>query len=199
MTVDYPVVETFYSVQGEGFWSGHGAFFIRLGGCDVGCSWCDTRHSWEADRHPRRSIAALVTEAIAVPSPQVIITGGEPLLHDLAPLTEALGRAGRRVHLETSGAHPFQGNFHWVTFSPKTFRSPHPSIYAQAQELKVVVATEADLAWAETQSALVPQGVPRYLQPEWRSPQAQDLVYGYVLDHPVWRISLQTHKILKVR
>ena len=196
---DLPIVETFYSVQGEGHWAGHSAFFIRLGGCDVGCSWCDTKHSWDASRHRSRSIAELVAAAAAVPSAHVIVTGGEPTLHDLQPLTQALRAAGCQPHLETSGAYALRGDFQWVTLSPKTVRSPHPSLYGQVHELKVVVADRSDLEWAESQAALVSPTVVKFLQPEWSSPQSQALVYDYVLHHPTWRISLQTHKILKVR
>lgn len=195
----YPVVETFYSVQGEGYWSGHSAFFIRLGGCDVGCSWCDTKHSWEADRHPRRSVTELVLAATEVPSPRVIVTGGEPTLHDLRPLVMGLREAGRSPHLETSGAHPLQGDFDWVTLSPKPWFPPHPSLYDRANELKVVIAKAEDLDWAKGQAAQVGPGTLKLLQPEWSSPGAMALVYDYVLHHTDWRISLQTHKILKVR
>ena len=198
-TTTYPIVETFHSVQGEGYWTGVNAFFIRLGGCDVHCRWCDTKHSWNAARHPQKSTDELVEAATAVVPAIVIITGGEPLMHDLFPLTTALKNAGLKVHLETSGAHPFSGNFDWVTFSPKQFKAPHYSIYTQTSELKVVVTNEYDLKWAEQQAALIPQSALRYLQPEWNSPESKELIFKYVLKHPQWRISLQTHKLLEIQ
>ena len=197
-TITYPIVETFHSVQGEGTWTGVNAFFIRLGGCDVGCSWCDTKQSWNAKRHPQHNVLDLAAAAKATNPAIVIITGGEPLMHDLDPLTDAIKNLGMQVHLETSGAHPFSGSFNWVTFSPKQFKPPHPSIYRFANELKVVVANQKDITWAEKQARLVAARALKYLQPEWNTPQSKDLVFNYVLQHPQWRISLQTHKILEV-
>lgn len=192
-------METFHSVQGEGYWTGVNAFFIRLGGCDVHCPWCDTKHSWNHQRHPQQSTQELAIAAKAVNPAIVIITGGEPLMHDLAPLTTALKNADMQVHLETSGAHPFSGHFDWVTFSPKTFKMPHSSIYSQTNELKVVVSNEHDLQWAEQQAAIVPEKTICYLQPEWNSFPSKDLIFKYILQHPQWRISLQTHKLLQIR
>ena len=186
-------------MQGEGYWTGVNAFFIRLGGCDVHCPWCDTKHSWNSQRHPQQSTQELALAARAVNPAIVIITGGEPLMHDLTPLTTALKNAGMQVHLETSGAHPFSGHFDWVTFSPKTFKTPNSSIYSQTNELKVVVSNEYDLQWAEQQAALVPEKTLCYLQPEWNSIQSKDLIFKYILQHPQWRISLQTHKLLQIR
>ncbi len=197
--VTYPVVETFHSLQGEGYWTGVNAFFIRLGGCDVHCPWCDTKHSWNPQRHPRQSIENLTTAAKAVNPAIVIITGGEPLMHDLFPLTTALKQQGLQVHLETSGAHPFSGDFDWVTFSPKQFKAPHSSIYNQVSELKVVVTNQYDLKWGEQQAALLPESTLRYLQPEWNSPDSKNLIFNYILQHPQWRISLQTHKLLQIQ
>ncbi|MEM8830016.1 MAG: 7-carboxy-7-deazaguanine synthase QueE [Cyanobacteria bacterium P01_G01_bin.19] len=198
-TVTYPIVETFHSVQGEGYWTGVNAFFIRLGGCDVHCPWCDTKQSWNWKNHPQKSIEELAIEAKEVNPAIVIITGGEPLMHDLFPLTKALKNAGMKVHLETSGAHPFSGDFDWVTFSPKQFKAPHSSIYQHANELKVVVTGKYDLKWAEQQRALVPRTALYYLQPEWNSPKSKDLIFKYILDHSEWRISLQTHKLLEIQ
>jgi 7-carboxy-7-deazaguanine synthase len=197
--ITYPIVETFHSVQGEGAWTGVSAFFIRLGGCDVHCPWCDTKQSWNPKRHPQISLQEIAKEAKAANPAIVVITGGEPLMHDLKPLTDRLHQLELRVHLETSGAHPFSGNFDWVTFSPKRFKSPHPSIYEHANELKVVVVNEEDLQWAQQQAALVPEYTLKYLQPEWNTPQSKDLILAYILKHPQWRISLQTHKLLEVR
>lgn len=194
-----PIVEMFHSIQGEGAWAGTNAFFIRLAGCDVGCPWCDTKLSWNPKRHPQREIAELVAAAQAVHPQIVVITGGEPLMHDLTALTQQLKAAGLQVHLETSGAYPFSGTFDWVTLSPKRFKPPHPSVYPQANELKVVVADEADLTWAEQQAARVAPTVEKWLQPEWETAQSQQIVFNYVLKNPQWRVSLQTHKFLGVQ
>jgi organic radical activating enzyme len=199
VTVTYPIVETFHSVQGEGAWTGVNAFFIRLGGCDVGCPWCDTKHSWNAKRHPQQLVQDLAEE-VQIANPAIaVITGGEPLMHNLNLLTAAIKSLGIRVHLETSGAHPFSGDFDWVTFSPKQFKPPHPSIYPQVSELKVVIAKSEDLVWAEQQANLVSPNTLKYLQPEWNTPESKDLIFEYVLKNPQWRISLQTHKLLEVR
>lgn len=198
-TVTYPIVETFHSVQGEGYWTGVNAFFIRLGGCDVHCPWCDTKHSWNSKIHPQQSTKELVQIAKSHNPAIVIITGGEPLMHDLLTLTTALKNAGMQVHLETSGAHPFSGKFDWVTFSPKQFKAPHSSIYAHANEIKVVITKQYDLKWAEQQAALIPASTLRYLQPEWNSSESKNLIFDYVLANPQWRISLQTHKLLQIQ
>lgn len=195
----YPVVETFHSVQGEGFWTGSNAFFLRLGGCDVYCPWCDQKESWNAHRYPQKSLGELVEMAKDANPAMVVITGGEPLMHNLDPLTRELKNQGLRVHLETSGAHPFTGVFDWVTFSPKTYKMPDPSIYARVNELKIVVANPEDLEWAAMQESKLSPGVIKYLQPEWNTVESKELVFNYVLQHPQWRLSLQTHKFLGVR
>jgi len=197
--VSYPIVETFHSVQGEGAWTGVNAFFIRLGGCDVYCPWCDQKESWNAQRHPKFPVNDLVKLATEVNPAIVIITGGEPLMHDLNPLTRSLKEQDLQVHLETSGAHPFTGLFDWVTFSPKTYKAPHDSIYKQANELKVVIGKEGDLDWARSQEKKVGSTTIKYLQPEWNNPASLPLIFDYVLKYPQWRISLQTHKFLGVR
>ena len=194
-----PIVETFHSIQGEGAWTGTSAFFIRLAGCDVGCPWCDTKHSWNLKRHPHRNLADLVAAAQVANSKIVVITGGEPLMHDLFALTGLLKAAGLQVHLETSGSHRFSGAFDWITFSPKRFKPPHPSIYSHVSELKVVIADESDLVWAEQQAAKVSPVVVKLLQPEWTTPSSHALVFNYVLKQSAWRISLQTHKFLGVQ
>jgi 7-carboxy-7-deazaguanine synthase len=197
--INYPIVETFHSIQGEGAFAGVNAFFIRLGWCDVHCPWCDQKETWTPKGHPQKNVLELALEAQQVKPEIVIITGGEPLLHDLNPLTQALHDYDLKVHLETSGAHPFSGEFDWVTFSPKTFKEPHESIYAQVHELKVVIATQKDLLWAEAQGEKIPPHALKYLQPEWDSPESQNLIFDYVLHHPQWRVSLQTHKFLGIR
>ncbi|MGQ9866301.1 MAG: 7-carboxy-7-deazaguanine synthase QueE [Pseudanabaenaceae cyanobacterium] len=195
----YPVVETFFSLQGEGYWTGSSAFFIRLGGCDVGCPWCDTKDSWPRDRHPSQTVAELVAQAQAAQPAFVVITGGEPTLHDLQPLLGALRAAGLRSHLETAGAHPLQGEPDWVSLSPKPFREPVPTIYDRASELKVVIASPADFPWAEDQARRVPAPIPKFLQPEWSRQDLWGMVFQYVQAHPSWRLSLQTHKWLGLR
>lgn len=195
----FPIVETFHSVQGEGAWTGTSAFFIRLALCDVGCWFCDTKESWSAKRHPQRSIEELVQSAIEAKSAIVVITGGEPLMHDLTELTKALHQAGLRLHLETSGAHPYSGEFDWVTLSPKLSKPPHKSIYAHTDELKIVISEASDFEWAERESEKVSDQVIRYLQPEWSRKESLNLILEYVKQHPKWRISLQTHKLLGVQ
>lgn len=195
----YPIVEMFHSVQGEGVWCGVSAFFIRLGGCDVGCPWCDTKVSWNPKRHPQQSVAA-IADLVAQAQPRiVVITGGEPLMHDLQPLTKVLRPLGIPLHLETSGAHPLSGEFDWITLSPKTFKAPHPGIYPQVHELKVVIDHSQDLDWAEREGSKLSPTIPKYLQPQWENPDSQALIFDYILTHPAWRMSLQTHKFLGVR
>ena len=199
-SVPLPVVETFHSIQGEGASTGVNAFFIRLGGCDVGCPWCDTKQSWNPEHHPQRSVVELTQEALAAMPAIVVITGGEPLMHDLNPLTLSLHAAGLRVHLETSGAYPLSGYFDWITLSPKRFKPPLASIYPHVSELKIVVVKSNDLEWAEQQAAKVSEQTLKYLQPEWKSHlSSQALIFKYILQHPEWRMSLQTHKFLEVR
>jgi organic radical activating enzyme len=197
--VTLPIVESFYTLQGEGVFSGQAAYFIRLGGCDVGCVWCDVKESWDADVHPQRSIAQLVEEASAVPGRIVVITGGEPLMHDLGPLTAALRQAGLRTHIETSGAHPFSGEWHHVCLSPKKFKAALPEAFQRADELKVVVYNKHDLTWAEEQAASVRPDCIRYLQPEWsKRDTVMPLITDFIKAHPQWRVSLQTHKYLNI-
>jgi 7-carboxy-7-deazaguanine synthase len=194
-----PVMESFYTLQGEGAHQGRAAFFIRLGGCDVGCVWCDVKESWDADKHPRRSIPDLVTEASAYPGRLAVITGGEPLMHDCTELTAQLHEAGFATHIETSGAWPLSGDWDWVTFSPKKFKAPLPEIPPRADELKVVVYNKSDLAWAEQWAAQVSPGCRRYLQPEWsKSAVVTPLIIDYIKDHPEWGFSLQLHKYIHV-
>lgn len=194
-----PIVEVFHSIQGEGHWFGHNAYFIRLAGCNVGCAWCDTKVSWNESLHPPRSIATLVAAALAANPRFVVITGGEPLMHDLTLLTRMLRAAKLQVHLETSGAYPLSGCFDWITLSPKRNRPPEPALYALADELKVVIAGPEDLNWAELQAQAVPEATLKFLQPEWQAEQSNQLVLDYISKHPNWRMSLQTHKYIGIR
>ena len=195
----YPIVETFHSIQGEGQWLGISAFFIRLAGCDVGCPWCDTKISWRAKHHPQMAIADLVAQVQAAQPRIIVITGGEPLMHDLQPLTNGLKSLGIRIHLETSGSHPFTGEFDWVTLSPKPFKQPLPNIYERVSELKVIIDQPADFDWAEAEATKLNPNIPKYLQPQWENPASQGLIFEYILAHPTWRLGLQTHKFLGVQ
>jgi len=197
--VTYPVMEHFYTIQGEGVHTGKAAYFIRLAGCDVGCWWCDVKESWDADKHPKETVDKIVRAAVASGTNMVVITGGEPLLHDLTPLTGALHRAGLDIHIETSGSSPISGHLDWITLSPKRFKKPLDEIFAYVDELKVVVLTNKDLKWAEENAAKCPESTRLLLQPEWDTPKSMGLIVDYVKEHPEWNISLQTHKFLGVR
>lgn len=198
-TPAYPVVEQFYTVQGEGRWSGHPAYFIRLGGCDVGCPWCDTKESWSEEDHPHRTLDELTGAVRTSKAEIVVVTGGEPTLHDLEPLTRALHAAGRTIHLETSGAYPLTGSFDWVTLSPKKFKPPVEANYEEAHELKVIVFNRSDLEWALTHAERCAPGTRLSLQPEWSAREkVMPLIVEFVKEHPDWTISLQTHKYLQV-
>lgn len=192
-------MEHFYTLQGEGFFSGQAAYFIRLGGCDVGCVWCDVKESWHASVHPQMTVAEIVATAASFPGRIAVVTGGEPAMHDLRPLCDALHAAGFRVHLETSGAHTVRGTLDWITLSPKKFKAPIPDSLQQAQELKVVVYHRSDFAWAEAHAALVPENCRLYLQPEWSKRDAMTpLIIDYIQQHPRWQLSLQTHKYINI-
>ena len=194
-----PVMEQFYTIQGEGFNTGRAAYFIRLGGCDVGCVWCDVKESWDADAHPRQAVADLVAAASQHPGRNVVITGGEPLMHNCRPLTQALQAAGFKTWIETSGAHPLSGNWDWICVSPKKFKAPLPEVLAHADELKIIVFNESDFKWAEEHAALVPETTRLYLQPEWsRAARMTPALIDYVKANPRWQVSLQTHKYLDI-
>ncbi len=194
-----PVMEHFYTLQGEGFHQGKAAYFIRLGGCDVGCTWCDVKESWEEGKHPLRNIEDLVKDVKKTPAEIVVITGGEPLMHDLGELTTALKAAGLKTNIETSGAHPLSGEWDWICLSPKKFKAPLPGILPHAHELKIVVYNRSDFDWAERYAALVPAGCKLYLQPEWyKAAQVTPLIIDYIKSHPKWELSLQIHKYINV-
>lgn len=198
--VEYPVMEHFHTIQGEGVHTGRSAYFIRTAGCDVNCWWCDVQESWDEEKHPPVRVDTLVEGAVESGAPIAVVTGGEPLLHDLDPLTLALKRAGLNTHIETSGSSPMSGYFDWVTLSPKRFKKPLEEAYEHADELKVVVLTPKDLEWAEETASKCPSRTRLLLQPEWsRSEEAIPLITEYVKENPRWEISLQTHKYLGVR
>ncbi len=194
-----PVMEAFYTIQGEGFYQGSAAYFIRLAGCDVGCPWCDVKESWETDGYPVLSVAELVEKAAAFPAKIVVITGGEPMKYDLGPLTKALQAAGKRTHVETSGAHELSGVWDWVCFSPKKMKVPLPSVINAADELKVVVFNKSDYRWAAQFKQVVPDSCRLYLQPEWsKADTITAEIIEYVKDNPQWEISLQMHKFMNI-
>jgi len=204
-----PVVETFHSLQGEGLHAGRSAFFIRLGGCSVGCSWCDTKHSWPIHVHPQLSLddlAQATTAAVKAGAAFVVVTGGEPLEQNLQPLCKALAVAEVPLHLETSGVGTLTGSFAWITLSPKPHKPPAPEVLNACDELKVAVHEASDLSFAEAMAAAASQGrrsdqpAPHLLlQPGWQSAEGQQLAIDYVRSHPYWRLSLQSHKWLGVR
>lgn len=194
-----PVMEAFYTLQGEGFHAGRAAYFIRLGGCDVGCVWCDVKESWDAEIHPKISISQIVADASEHNGRLAVITGGEPLMYNLDELTTALKDAGFQTNIETSGAHPMSGHWDWVCFSPKKFKEAHPSIFEQANELKVIVYNKSDFKFAEKYAKLVNKDCQLLLQPEWsKKDTMQPMIVEYIKQNPQWRISLQTHKYLDI-
>lgn len=194
-----PLMEHFYTIQGEGAHTGTAAYFLRLGGCDVGCVWCDVKESWPMDAHPVVAVNDMVEFAEDSGAPLAVVTGGEPLMHDCTPLTSALHEKGIRTHIETSGAHPLSGQWDWITLSPKKFKAPLPEILPEAHELKVVIYHKSDFAWAESFAAQVRTDCQLFLQPEWsKEKQLLPLIIDYVKQHPQWRISLQTHKYMDV-
>ena len=194
-----PLMESFYTIQGEGVYTGHAAYFIRLGGCDVGCVWCDVKESWDAEKHPLTEIPAMVSQAKATGAPVVVVTGGEPAMYDLSALTAEIRKQGMRAHIETSGAHALTGTWDWVCLSPKKFKMPLPEVYEKADELKVIVYNKSDFAWAETEALRVTTKCRLLLQPEWsKAVEMSALIVDYVRQNPRWQISLQTHKYLNI-
>jgi 7-carboxy-7-deazaguanine synthase len=194
-----PLMEDFYTIQGEGTYQGHAAYFIRLGGCDVGCVWCDVKESWNADAHPKVSILDMVTRAKGSGTNIVVVTGGEPAMYDLTALTQTLKGYGLRTHIETSGAYALTGSWDWVCFSPKKFKAPHPSFPGKADELKVVIYNKSDFSWAEQFETLVNAGCELFLQPEWsKEKEMLPSIIEYVKAHPRWKVGLQTHKYMQI-
>lgn len=194
-----PVMEMFYSIQGEGFYSGRPAVFIRLGGCDVGCHWCDVKESWNAEDHERKSIFEILQYVHSTQTEFVVITGGEPAMYDLKILTSKLSEDGIEIAIETSGVYPLTGNFDWVCFSPKKFKAPLEHIYLIANELKVIVFHPSDLEWAEDHAKKTNKDCLLYLQPEWdKREKNTPLIIDYIKSNQHWNISLQTHKYIGV-
>lgn len=192
-----PLMEEFLTLQGEGAHTGSSAYFLRIGGCDVGCHWCDVKESWNAELHPVTPLEQMVQNAVASGSPTVVVTGGEPLMWNMGPLTDALHAAGLQVHLETSGAYPLTGTWDWICLSPKKTKAPRSEWYAVAHELKVIVFNNDDFRWAEVHAREINQGAQRFLQPEWsKREKALPEIIAYIERNPTWRLSLQTHKYI---
>lgn len=196
---EIPVMERFHTIQGEGFHQGRAAYFIRLAGCDVGCHWCDVKESWTAAPDQITSIDDIIRDLDTLPRGICVITGGEPVMHNLGPLTDRIREAGWKAHLETSGAGEVSGYFDWVCVSPKKFKAPNPDWLSVADELKVIVYNQSDLDWAESFTDRVQPDCELYLQPEWsREKLVLPLIIARVKSDPKWRISLQIHKYLGI-
>ena len=194
-----PVMEDFYTLQGEGYHQGKAAYFIRLGGCDVGCVWCDVKDSWDADKHPKFKVESLKLKVLETPARLVVITGGEPLMHNLDELTTSLKAAGLQTNIETSGAHPLSGTWDWICLSPKKFKAPLAGILPMANELKVVIFNKSDFEWAETYASQMNPQCKLYLQPEWdKASIVTPLIIEYIKANPKWELSLQLHKYINV-
>jgi organic radical activating enzyme len=192
-------MEHFYTIQGEGYHQGRADYFILLGGCDVGCVWCDVKDSWDANKHPKYRVESLKLKVLKTPAKLVVITGGEPLMHNLDELTAALQSAGLETNIETSGAHPLSGSWDWICLSPKKFKAPLPEILPFANELKVVVFNKSDFEWAEKYAALVSPVCKLFLQPEWdKAAEITPLLIEYIKQNPQWELSLQIHKYINV-
>jgi len=206
---ELPVMESFYTIQGEGYYQGSAAYFIRLGGCDVGCVWCDVKDSWDASKHPQLNVDNIVNDAVAevngnnlvdsVNNVIAVITGGEPLMHNLDSLTSVLKLKGFRTNIETSGSSPMSGSWDWICLSPKKFKAPLPEVVPYANELKVVIFNQSDFAWAETYASQVSESCKLYLQPEWdKASTITPLIIDYIKANPKWELSLQLHKYINV-
>lgn len=194
-----PLVEDFYTIQGEGFHTGKPAYFIRLGGCDVGCAWCDAKYTWNPRLYPPTDIDVVVERAVACAAQSIVITGGEPLMYPLGALTAKLRERGLKIFLETSGSHPFSGVFDWVCLSPKRKQPPLEEAFARADELKVIIGSEADFEWAESNAAKVGTDCMLYLQPEWSvSERMMPSIVEYAKSNPRWNISIQSHKFMRI-
>lgn len=192
-------MESFYTIQGEGHYQGRAAYFIRLAGCDVGCHWCDVKESWDAAQHPLQTIEHIVAEAAAFTGRIAVITGGEPLMHDLTGLTVQLKQEGFRNHIETSGAHPLSGQWDWICLSPKKFKAPLDAVIEVCDELKIIVFHPSDIEWAKSFIPKVKKECKLFLQPEWsRQEEMLPQIISFVKENPEWEISLQIHKFMNI-
>ena len=193
-----PLMEEFYTIQGEGYHTGKAAYFIRVGGCDVGCHWCDVKESWNAELHPP-TLANTIVDHAKKYSDTVVITGGEPLMWSMDYLTKKLQQHGIKTHIETSGAYSFSGSWNWFCLSPKKTKLPLEEVYKEADELKIIVFNKSDFKFAEEQAAKVGSNCELFLQPEWsKKDKMTELIVDYVMKKPKWKISLQTHKYLTI-
>jgi len=193
-----PLMEEFYTIQGEGYHTGKAAYFIRVGGCDVGCHWCDVKESWNAELHPP-TLANTIVDHAKKYSDTVVITGGEPLMWSMDYLTKKLQQHGIKTHIETSGAYSFSGNWDWFCLSPKKTKLPLEEVYKEADELKIIIFNKSDFKFAEEQAAKVGSNCELFLQPEWsKKEKMTELIVDYVMKNPKWKISLQTHKYLNI-
>lgn len=193
-----PLMEEFYTIQGEGYHTGTAAYFIRVGGCDVGCHWCDVKESWNAELHPPTSADTIVANASKY-AKTIVITGGEPLTWNMDPLTHKLKEQNLKVHIETSGAYPLSGTWDWICLSPKKTKLPTEEVYAHAHELKMIIHNKHDFIFAEEQAQKVNDNAILFLQPEWsKKEEMTPLIVDYVMQNPKWRVSLQTHKYLNI-
>lgn len=197
--IELPLMEEFYTIQGEGYHSGKAAYFIRVGGCDVGCHWCDVKESWDAALHPLTAVGTIVDNAAQYPAKAVVVTGGEPSTYNLEYLTQQLKNKGIETYIETSGAYPLTGTWDWVCLSPKKTSPPLKENFSKADELKVIVYNKNDFEWAEKNALHVSEKCKLFLQPEWsKSKDMMPLITDYVMAHPRWNVSLQTHKYMNI-
>jgi len=199
MSKTFPIMESFYTLQGEGAFQGQAAYFIRLGGCDVGCHWCDVKESWDAEIHPKIKVEELLKSAEACPSKLIVVTGGEPLMHACDELTEQFQESGFQLNIETSGTHPISGNWDWICFSPKKFKKPLDEFYVNADELKIIIYNQSDFKWAEDHASKLSSDCLLYLQPEWSVREKMTpRIIEYIKSNPKWRLSLQSHKYVNI-
>lgn len=197
--IQLPLMEEFYTIQGEGYNTGKAAYFIRIGGCDVGCHWCDVKESWDANLHPLTPSETILEHVLESKTPAVVVTGGEPLIYNLDYLTGKLKDRGIQTFIETSGAYPLSGHWDWICLSPKKTMLPKEENFKAAHELKIIVFNKHDFIWAEEQAAKVSEECYLYLQPEWsKRNEITPLIVEYVKSHPRWMISLQTHKYIDI-
>ena len=193
-----PLMGAFYTIQGEGFYSGQAAYFLRIGGCDVGCHWCDVKESWDSQAHPLTSTTNIVKNSLEY-SEMVVVTGGEPLMWDMSILTKELKENNKKIHIETSGAYELTGNWDWICLSPKKQMKPVDEIYKKADELKVIIYNNDDFKFAEDQAKKISSKAHLFLQPEWENREKMmPIMVDYIKKNPKWKISLQTHKYLDI-
>lgn len=196
----WPLMEHFHTIQGEGFYAGRSAYFVRLGGCDVGCVWCDVKESWDAEKHPETHLQEIMSPIISSNCDFVVITGGEPAMYSIKSMVDAIKEKGIETAIETSGCYELDAEIDWYCFSPKKFKAPHPEAYEKADELKVVIFNKSDFKWAEEHAEqLRNDNCKLYLQPEWsKEDEMLPLIIDYVKKNPKWRISLQSHKYMNI-